>query len=99
MDKLQQRAIAFKQLINYQYKIKLGRKGQIHNIVIDFQKQDFFHLIGLQKLKDIRFLKHSSEVIFNNCLKGNLTYEMLKKASILMNWGIDLNTLICLKTY
>ena len=54
MDKLQQRAIAFKQLINYQYKIKLGRKGQIHNIVIDFQKQDFFHLIGLQKLKDIR---------------------------------------------
>lgn len=80
MDKLQQRAIAFRQLMNYQYVIKLGRKGQIYDFVIDFHKQDFFHLIGLQKLTDLRFLKRSSEYIFNNCLKGNLTYSMLQKS-------------------
>lgn len=80
MDKLQQRAIAFRQLMNYQYVIKLGRKGQIYSFVIDFQKQDFFHLIGLQKLIDLRFLKRSAEYIFNSCLKGKLTYSMLEKS-------------------
>ena len=80
MDKLQERAIAFRQLIDYQYVIKLGRKGQIYSFVIDFQKQDFFHLIGLQKLTDLRFLKRSSEYIFNSCLKGKLTYSMLEKS-------------------
>ena len=80
VDKLQERAIAFRQLMNYQYVIKLGRKGQIYSFVIDFQKQDFFHLIGLQKLIDLRFLKRSSEYIFNSCLKGKLTYSMLEKS-------------------
>lgn len=80
MDKLQERAIAFRQLMDYQYVIKLGRKGQIYSFVIDFQKQDFFHLIGLQKLTDLRFLKRSSEYIFNSCLKGKLTYSMLEKS-------------------
>jgi len=80
MDKLQERAIAFRQLMNYQYVIKLGRKGKIYSFVIDFQKQDFFHLIGLQKLIDLRFLKRSSEYIFNSCLKGKLTYSMLEKS-------------------
>ena len=80
MDKLQERAIAFRQLMNYQYVIKLGRKGQIYSFVIDFQKQDFFHLIGLQKLIDLRFLKRSAEYIFNSCLKGKLTYSMLEKS-------------------
>ena len=79
MDKLQQRAISFRQLMNYQYVIKLGRKGEIYNFVIDFQKQDFFHLIGLQKLIDLRFLKRSAEYIFNSCLKGKLTLNDRKK--------------------
>lgn len=87
MDKLQERAIAFRRLMNYQYVIKLGRKGQIYNFVIDFQNQDFFHLIGLQKLTDLRFLKRSSEYIFNNCLKGNLTYPMLKKSKYFTELG------------
>lgn len=87
MDKLQQKAVAFLQLIDYQYVIKLGRKGQIHNFVIDFQKQDFFHLIGLQKLTDLNFLKRSSVHIFNSCLKGKLTYSMLQKSEYFDDLG------------
>ncbi len=80
MDKLQQKAVAFRQLLDYQYVIKLGRKGQVYSFVIDFQKQDFFHLIGLQKLSDLNFLKRSSEYVFNSCLKGKITYSMLRKS-------------------
>ena len=90
MDKLQERAIAFRHLMNYQYVIKLGRKGQIYSFVIDFQKQDFFHLIGLQKLIDLRFLKRSAEYIFNGCLKGNLTYSMLEKSDYFEELGYRL---------
>lgn len=81
MDKLQQRAIFFRNLLNYQYIIKLGRKNKLYEIVIDFHKQDFFHLIGFQKLIDLRFLKRSAEYIFNECIKGNITYDMLNKSS------------------
>lgn len=77
MDKLQERAVAFSELIKYQYNIKLGRKGKLYEFTIDFQPGDFFHLIGLQKLIDLRFLKRSTEYIFNECLKGNITYSMI----------------------
>ena len=87
MDKLQQRAVAFRHLMDYQYIIKLGRKGKIHNFVIDFQKQDFFHLIGFQKLIDLRFLKRSAEYIFNSCLKGTLTYSTLEESKYFKDLG------------
>lgn len=77
MDKLQERALAFKKLMDYQYYIKLGRKGNLYEFTIDFKPSDFFHLIGLQKLIDLRFLKRSAEYIFNECLKGNITYSMI----------------------
>lgn len=75
MDKLQERAIAFKQLLDYEYKIKLGRKGKITEFIIDFDKSDFFHLIGLHKLTDILNNRKSTDKIFLDCLKGNLTYN------------------------
>ena len=77
MDKLQERALTFKELMKYQYNIKLGRKGKLYEFTIDFQPNDFFHLIGLQKLIDLRFLKRSAEHIFNECLKGNITYSII----------------------
>ena len=73
--------------MNFQYEIKFGRKGQIYSFVIDFQKQDFFHLICLQKLIDMRFLKRSAEYIFNSFLKGNLTYSMLKRSEYFEELG------------
>ncbi|MCH5212152.1 MAG: hypothetical protein J1G06_03985 [Oscillospiraceae bacterium] len=87
MDKLQERAAAFKRLMNYKYNIKLGRKNQLYEFTIDFQKNDFFHLIGLQKLIDLRFLKRSAEHIFNECLKGNITYSMIAKSQYFNELG------------
>ena len=49
MDKLQERAIAFRQLMNYQYVIKLGRKGQIHFRRSFFPKGDKDYTAGQAK--------------------------------------------------
>ena len=80
MDKLQERAIAFQKLTNYQYNIKLGRKGKLYEFIIDFQPGDFFHLIGFQYLTDLRFLKRSAEQIFQKCIKGDITYSMIENS-------------------
>lgn len=80
MDKLQQRAIAFRHLIDYEYKIILGRKGKQTGLSINFEASDFFHLIGLHKLTDIINGKLPSEKIFYDCLKRNITYEQLTKS-------------------
>lgn len=80
MDKLQERALAFKRLMNYEYIIKLGRKGRLYEFTIDFRESDFYHLIGFQKLIDLRFLKRSTERIFNECLNGDITYQMMRES-------------------
>ena len=41
MDKLQERAVSFKRLIDYEYKIVLGRKGKKTEIVINFENPIF----------------------------------------------------------
>ncbi len=80
MDKLQQRSEAFRKLMKYEYVIKLGRKGVLQEIRLDFQKSDFFHLIGLHKLNDLRYLKQSTERTFDECLKGIITYSMIRES-------------------
>ncbi len=87
MDKLQERALAFKKLMDYEYKFKLGRKNRLYEFTINFQKSDFYHLIGLQKLVDLRFLKRSAEYIFNECLKGNITYNKINASQYFPELG------------
>ena len=41
MDKLQERAESFRKLLDNEYIIKLGRKNQITELTIDFERSDF----------------------------------------------------------
>jgi len=43
-------AKAFKELLNYQYEIKLGRKGVLYDINLVFFKKNYLHLSGLDKI-------------------------------------------------
>lgn len=80
MDKLQERAKDFLRLTDYEYKIILGRKGQRTELNLNFQKTDFAHLIGLHKLTDVLNGNLASEKVFNRCLSGKLTYEVIAKS-------------------
>ena len=51
-DKLQRCALAFQRLIDTQYEIIIGRKGQMSKIILNFSETEFVHLAGLHKLVD-----------------------------------------------
>lgn len=87
MDKLQERAESFRKLLDNEYIIKLGRKNQITELTINFERSDFFHLIGLHKLKDVINGKLRTDKIFTNCLKGNISYKMIEKSEFFCSLG------------
>ena len=45
MDKLQERALAFKRLMNYEYIIKLGRKGRLYEFTM-MRESRYFDVLG-----------------------------------------------------
>lgn len=80
MDKLKECALAFEKLFNIQYKIKLGRKGKITELLLTFDKKDFHHLIGLHKLIDLPYLKKDRGKIFDAIVNEEITYEKISKS-------------------
>lgn len=75
MDKLLECTRAFEKLLDTQYRIIIGRKGKAVEIIIGFSKLDFHHLMGLGKLKDLRIAKQNRETVFNDILRGIVTYK------------------------
>ena len=87
MDKLQERAFSFKKLIDYEYKIILGRKGKKTELVINFEKTDFPHLIGLHKLTDVLNGNIATEKLFDDCLTGKVSYDTISKSEFFQKLG------------
>lgn len=81
MDLLLQRALEFERLTHYKYRYTLGRKGKLFSFVIDFQRSDFHHIIGLKKLKDLECVDSAREKVFNRILNGEITHEIIKKSA------------------
>ena len=81
MDLLQECALAFQSLLVYEYHFWIGRKGQLKEFYLTFQKSDFHHLAGLHKLKDIVQIQQGMrEKIFDDILMGKLTMKQLQKS-------------------
>lgn len=87
MDKLQERALSFKKLIDYEYKIILGRKGKKTELVINFEKTDFPHLVGLHKLTDVLNGNIATEKLFDDCLTGKVSYNTISKSEFFQKLG------------
>lgn len=86
MDKLKECAIAFSNLLNTEYNIIIGRKNQIKNIHIRFDKTHFYHLCGLHKLIDYSDIKTKSRsTIFDSILSEKLTYKSISKSNYFHN--------------
>lgn len=87
MDKLQERALSFKRLLDYEYKIILGRKNVQTEINISFEKSDFSHLIGLHKLTDVLTGDIATEKIFDRCISGKISYDTISKSTFFVKLG------------
>ena len=80
-DKLQRCALAFHKLIDTQYEIIIGRKGQISKIILNFSETEFVHLAGLHKLVDNEFFRTASrKKVFDYAVAGKISYESLTKS-------------------
>lgn len=81
MDDLKLAALAFQRLLDVKYKIVLGKKGKLSEFCINFDKNDFFHLIGLQYLKDIPQLKTSRSRVFDLIIEEKITQQSIAKSA------------------
>ena len=67
---------SYDKLLNTEYFIKIGRKGKASVLCLVFDKDDWFHTMGLHYLKDLEFLNvhgAQTESLYDEIIAG--TYE------------------------
>ncbi|MBU5424893.1 hypothetical protein KQI41_00605 [Tissierella pigra] len=78
---LKSAALSFKNLLDIEYKIVVGRKGITTELIIEFKKENFFHLVGLQKLNDINYPSENKEKVFDLIIENQITESFISKSS------------------
>ena len=66
-------AKGFEKLLDIQYRIVVGRKGNDIAFSVGFDAVDFHHLAGLHKLKDLRVSRAERETVFQKILNGEIS--------------------------
>ena len=96
MDKLQQIASSYNDMVNKQYYFEIARKQKMLCFILSFEKSDFYHLAGLHKLTDIAALQGepNKRKVFDNILNGKVSYDLLKRSRFhsKMNTKLELLT-------
>ncbi len=85
MDKLRKCADEFDKLTDVQYNIIIGRKGKTIKIQLRFYKDNFHHLLGLHKLKDLSLARENRGNVFEKILAGEITLDFIKKSQYYSN--------------
>ncbi len=80
MDALRECAGKFQRLLSYEYVIVAGSKGKLLELTLNFSAEQFPHLIGLHKLKDLSNKRLNYSKIFQMILDGIITNDDLLKS-------------------
>ena len=88
-DILYDAAVTYDKFKNTFYNIILGRKGKSYTIKLHFPADAFFHLSGLQHLKDLTFPSTNKERIYKEILKRKITIDDIKKSVFYEKWFIE----------
>ena len=72
---------AFSKLLDIEYQFVLGRKDKTVSLTIEFQKYHFFHLAGLQYLKDLPKLFIPAEEVYNQIESGQLPVSYIESSN------------------
>ena len=70
----------YDQLLQTKYIFVIGRKNQVCELSICFDKYDFFHLAGLHYLSDIRQFHGSREKIYDKLQTGEISPSIIEKS-------------------
>ena len=71
---------AFSKLLDIEYQFVLGRKDKTVSLTIEFQKYHFFHLVGLQYLRDLTRLTIPAEEVYNQIESGLLPVSYIESS-------------------
>lgn len=84
---------AFSKLLDVEYEFILGRKNKTISLILEFQKIHFFHIAGLQHLKDLPRLSISAEDVYNQIESGQLSVNYIESS---INYGFIRKRIECL---
>jgi len=73
---------SFASLLDTEYQLVLGRKGEAASLNITFDKKDCFHLMGLQYLTDRPELSRDRGKIFDEIKTRVLTKEQIESSDL-----------------
>jgi hypothetical protein len=80
-DYLYEAAVFYKNhLANKRFELSISRKAEKKTLEFLFLPQHLYHLIGLQKLSDLPFLKRPPANIYREILTKKLTYSDISKS-------------------
>lgn len=100
MDELKKCAEKFRELLNCEYYIVLGKKKKTIEINLAFDESDFHHLVGLHKLVDNDYLHLTSRRdIFNQILSGKITISDLRKSCFFNEIQLRLSKFTQIQSY
>ena len=80
MDILQEQAIAYQQLMKYEYHFVVAYKNKTREFILRFPIENFLHLTGIHKLKDLPVHRMAADKVFAKCLNGTLRYNYLQQS-------------------
>ncbi|MBP5602417.1 MAG: hypothetical protein J6X78_06790 [Treponema sp.] len=70
----------YSKLLDIEYEFILGRKGKSVTLRVEFQKLHFFHLAGLQYLRDLPRLAVPAEEVYNQLESGQLSVSYIESS-------------------
>jgi hypothetical protein len=88
-DILYDAAIEYSKLLDKGYHIILGRKNIQYEINLRFDKDDFFHLVGLQHLTDVTFPSQNRERIFKDIVSKKINIETIKSSAFYKECDVE----------
>lgn len=97
MDRLFASAKAFEKLLDVRYHIKLGRKNKLYELDVIFESGHFHHLMGLNKLSDIRISRENREKVFWNIIKQKTNFNDINKSRYISKIEDRFNPLLCIE--
>lgn len=70
----------FNILLTTEYEFTLGRKNRAVKLLLKFSKEDWFHLMGFQYLKDLPHLKRSRNKIFDDIAENRISANTIEES-------------------
>ncbi|MBE5886667.1 MAG: hypothetical protein E7284_09735 [Lachnospiraceae bacterium] len=84
-DNIYESAQNFRELEQYEYRFVVSKNRKIQELKLDFRDTDFYHIIGLQYLKDIAIPRNRKATLKNILDMGNIRDEILQKSRFYNN--------------